>query len=180
MLRPYASSAYNVRHVPTRADLRDRMSRRPSLFPLAALAAAVFLGLAAITLSPASAGVASAPAARPPANPANPANDECLACHASPGQTVTLPSGELLVISVDSGGFDQSVHGQEGLVCLDCHPGNGEVPHAPVTAQSRREYVLQRYTACAECHADKYEATLDSVHQRALAGGNLEAAVCTD
>ncbi|MBF8256764.1 MAG: exported protein of unknown function, partial [Anaerolineales bacterium] len=112
------------------------MSRRRGALGLLFLAAAALAGLAALTSSPASAAVASAPAARPPANPANPANDECLACHASPGQTVTLPSGELLVISVDSGGFDQSVHGREGLVCLDCHPGNGEFPHSAVTAQT--------------------------------------------
>jgi hypothetical protein len=122
-----------------------------------------------------------APAAQPAAQPTpNPANDACLACHASPGQTITLPSGEPLYISVEAEVFEGSVHGQQGLACVDCHPGNAEFPHPAVTAQSRREYVLQRYTVCADCHADKYEATLDSVHQKALAGGNFEAAVCTD
>ena len=151
------------------------MSPRPILL-VAGLLAAVALGSLAATVRP----VAASPSVSPSESARRAQNETCLACHASPGQTVTLPSGELLAISVDAGAFDQSVHGREGLVCLDCHPGNGEVPHAPVTAQSRREYVIQRYTTCAECHADKYEATLDSVHQKALAGGNLEAAVCTD
>jgi hypothetical protein len=139
--------------------------------------AAGLITLAAISSSPASAAIAVAPAAQPPADPDN---DECLACHAAPGQTVTLPSGEPLYVSVAGEVFDQSVHGRQGLACVDCHPANAEVPHAPVTAQTRREYVLQRYTVCADCHADKYQATLDSVHQVALAGGNQEAAVCTD
>jgi len=151
------------------------MSLRPTRL-VVGLLAAVALGSLAATVRP----VAASPSVSPSESARRAQNETCLACHASPGQSVTLPSGELLKVSVDAGAFDQSVHGREGLVCLDCHPGNGEFPHPAVTAQTRREYVLQRYTACAECHADKYEATLDSVHQRALAGGNLEAAVCTD
>ena len=151
------------------------MSLRPTRL-VVGLLAAVALGSLAATVRP----VAASPSVSPSESARRAQNETCLACHASPGQTVTLPSGEFLNISVDGGAFDLSVHGREGLVCLDCHPGNAEVPHSPVTAQSRREYVIQRYTACAGCHADKYEATLDSVHQRALAGGNLEAAVCTD
>jgi hypothetical protein len=107
-------------------------------------------------------------------------NDTCLTCHAAPGQTTTLASGEPLYISVDPASFAQSVHGQQGLACVDCHPGNTQIPHPPVTAQTRREYILEKYTACAQCHADKYQATLDSVHEKALAGGNQQAAVCTD
>ena len=151
------------------------MTRRRGTLGLLLLVAAGLAGLAAVTSSPAAAGVA--PAAQPQADPAN---DECLACHAAPGQTLLLPSGEPLSISLAAEAFDSSVHGREGLACVACHPGNVEFPHSPVTAQTRREYVLQRYTVCADCHADKYDATLDSVHQRALAGGNLEAAVCTD
>ena len=139
------------------------------------LAASILLAVAASTAAspPIVRGVGAQPAAGPD-------SQACLGCHSAPGQTVTLPSGEPLSISVDSQVLEQSVHGEEGLACLDCHPGNTQIPHPPVTAQTRRDYVLQRYTACAECHADKYQATLDSVHQVALAGGNLQAAVCTD
>ena len=139
------------------------------------LAASILLAVAASTAAspPIVRGVGAQPAAGPD-------SQACLGCHSAPGQTVTLPSGEPLSISVDSQVLEQSVHGEEGLACLDCHPGNAQIPHPPVTAQTRRDYVLQRYTACAECHADKYQATLDSVHQVALAGGNLQAAVCTD
>jgi hypothetical protein len=117
---------------------------------------------------------------RPPRAPLFQDNDACLACHAEPGQATELPSGEPLYISVDPEVFGHSVHGQAGLVCVDCHAENAKFPHPELTAQSRRDFVLERYTVCADCHADMYEATLDSVHQRALAGGNQEAAVCTD
>jgi hypothetical protein len=153
------------------------MTRRRVSLGLVLLAAAGLTGLGALTSFPAATAVDVGPAAQ---SPSGPANETCLACHGVPGQTITLPSGEPLYVSVDADVFEQSVHGQDGLACVACHPGNAEVPHAPVTAQTRREYVLQRYTVCADCHNDKYEATLDSVHQKALARGNLEAAVCTD
>jgi hypothetical protein len=93
---------------------------------------------------------------------------------------MALPSGELLYISVDGEAFAASVHGRQGLECVACHGDHERFPHPPVSASTRREYNLDRYTTCAECHSDKYEATLDSVHQKALAAGNHNAAICTD
>jgi predicted CXXCH cytochrome family protein len=49
-----------------------------------------------------------------------------------------------------------------------------------VTAGSRRAFQMERYTQCKTCHPEQYMATLDSNHARALAGGNTEAAICTD
>jgi hypothetical protein len=153
------------------------MTRRRLALGLFLMAAVVMAGIAAAPASARSAALAPPPA---PGVPGNPANDKCLVCHAAPDQTLPLPSGELLPLSVVADTFEASVHGQAELACVDCHPGNAQFPHPPVTAQTRRDYVLERYTVCADCHADKYEATLDSVHQKALAGGNQEAAVCTD
>jgi hypothetical protein len=107
-------------------------------------------------------------------------NEICLACHSTPDMTLELPSGELVWLSIDRETFNTSVHGSAGYACVQCHTDISGYPHPPLTARTRREYVVQRYTACGRCHQDKYDATLDSVHQRALAGGNLEAAVCTD
>jgi hypothetical protein len=152
------------------------MSQRRILMALSMAATLALVSLAA--LAPSEAASPSLPAI--PRAAAAQDNETCLGCHAASGQTLTLPSGELLYVSVDPEVFASSVHGQQELACVDCHPGNAEVPHPAVTAATRREYVLQRYPACAECHAEKYEATLDSVHQVALAGGNLQAAVCTD
>ena len=107
-------------------------------------------------------------------------NDTCLACHGQPGQTKTLPSGEVLLLYVSPLVFDRSVHGAESLNCVDCHTTIGGFPHPALVAESRRDFVLEMYTACQACHAGEYALTQDSVHERARAAGQMEAAVCTD
>jgi len=120
----------------------------------------------------------SLPKLSPPAQ--NIDNESCLACHATPGLTTELPSGELLYLTIDRATYNDSVHGKLGYACVQCHTDITGFPHPEVTAQNRREFTLQKYTACAACHQDKYQATLDSVHQKALAAGDTNAAVCTD
>jgi hypothetical protein len=144
---------------------------------LRCIALSGFVGLALLVL-----GVV--PVAAEPDQPALPdqgvSNDTCLACHATPGQTIEFPSGEPLYISIDPETFYSSVHGEAGYACVQCHTDITGYPHPPLGANTRREYVVRNYTTCAKCHEDKYELTLDSVHQKALAAGNIEAAVCTD
>ncbi len=145
---------------------------------------ALAVGTLALALSLAFARLAfAAPAADPP--PLPPAqggidNQTCLACHATPGMTTELPSGELIYLSIDPEIYASSVHGKLGYACVQCHTNISGFPHDPITATNRRQFTLGLYTACAKCHADKYEASLDSVHAKALAAGKLEAAVCTD
>jgi predicted CXXCH cytochrome family protein len=67
-----------------------------------------------------------------------------------------------------------------GYACVQCHTDISGFPHPPIVANTLREFTLEEYTACAVCHQDKYQQTLDSVHQAALAAGNINAAVCTD
>lgn len=107
-------------------------------------------------------------------------NSACLSCHGTPGLQTELPSGEPLYISIDPDVFAASVHGQQGHACTDCHTDRTGYPHDPIPVQNRRDYALERYTACLQCHREKYDASLDSVHQKALAAGNKDAAVCTD
>jgi hypothetical protein len=106
--------------------------------------------------------------------------EACLSCHETPGMQTTLPSGEPLYLSVDRTTYMESTHGQLGYACVQCHTDITDFPHDPLTATTRREFTLQLYTSCAECHQGMYDATLDSVHQKALVAGNPEAAVCTD
>lgn len=110
-------------------------------------------------------------------------NDYCLSCHTLPNLSLQLDSGEILPVTIDENRFHASVHGTDNewrlLQCVDCHEGYS-FPHEPVVAETLREYRLQNYTMCAECHEEKYEATLDDVHGDALAEGNENAAVCTD
>lgn len=114
----------------------------------------------------------------PPSQSAD--NEACLACHGVPDMTMELPSGELVWLSIDRETFNNSVHGQAGYACVQCHRDISGYPHPSVTVTNRREYVMERYTSCARCHLDKYQAARDSVHQVALEADNLEAAVCTD
>jgi predicted CXXCH cytochrome family protein len=109
------------------------------------------------------------------------ANEACLACHGQPGLQTTLPSGEVLYLTVDREVYNASVHGQQGMLCIHCHADASEYPHAPLTVNTRRDLSLSYYrSSCILCHRDKYDATLDSVHQIALAGGDTRAAICTD
>ena len=93
----------------------------------------------------------------------------------------TLPSGEVLYLTVDPQVYNASVHGQEGMLCIHCHAETSDYPHPALTAGTRREFSLSLYrSSCVLCHQDKYDTTLDGVHQVALAGGDTRAAICTD
>ena len=105
-------------------------------------------------------------------------NGTCLACHSQPSLTRPLPSGETLALTIDQNHFMSSVH--SSVKCADCHQNISAFPHPELRAQSLREVSMQFYTTCQQCHAKQYNQTLDSVHQKALAGGNTNAAICTD
>ena len=108
------------------------------------------------------------------------ANETCLSCHASPGMQTTLPSGEILYLTVDPEEYNNSTHGHQGYACVQCHTDIKEFPHRPLNAETRRDVSLLYYQNCARCHQENYDATLDSVHQQALEDGNQEAALCVD
>lgn len=145
-----------------------------------AFSAAMLMGVVAVGSAVVFSGPASAQPgdSQPDVQAAD--NSTCLACHGTPGLQTELPSGEPLYISIDPEVFGASIHGQQGHACTDCHTDRSGYPHESISAQSRRDYNLERYTACLQCHQDKYDASLDSVHQKALAAGNKAAAVCTD
>jgi nitrate/TMAO reductase-like tetraheme cytochrome c subunit len=125
-------------------------------------------------------GVAAASESNTAHNTQGVANETCLSCHATPGMQTTLPSGEILYLTVDPETYDQSIHGHQGYACVQCHTDIREYPHRPLDALTRRDVSLLYYQNCARCHQDKYDATLDSVHQQALVEGNPEAALCVD
>jgi len=110
-------------------------------------------------------------------------NQYCLACHSLTDLSTTLENGDELELTVDEDEFHASVHGEENpwqpLECTNCHEGY-TFPHEPIVAESRRDYTLQQYFICSNCHEPKYENLLDSSHGQALEEGVKEAAVCTD
>jgi hypothetical protein len=108
-----------------------------------------------------------------------PSDDMCLACHQQENIKVTI-GGQPLPLTIDPTRFKLSVHGEEKVACVDCHTNITDFPHPQVTASSPRDFSLELYPTCQQCHDEQYQKTLDSVHQRALAAGNNNAAVCTD
>ncbi|MBM3181299.1 MAG: ammonia-forming cytochrome c nitrite reductase subunit c552 [Chloroflexi bacterium] len=107
-------------------------------------------------------------------------NSDCLVCHNRPKFTTSLPNDEKLVLTIDEDKFNKSVHGENQIACTDCHADFTSFPHDDLKANSLREIATTYYTTCQQCHAEQYNKVLDSVHQRALAGGNTNAAVCSD
>ncbi len=107
-------------------------------------------------------------------------NSTCVGCHSSPGLNVQLASGEVLPLTIDPKVFNASVHGASGKTCVSCHTNITGYPHPKLTAGDRRSFQLERYTQCRSCHDQQYKDTLDGNHAKALAGGNRQAAICTD
>jgi hypothetical protein len=107
------------------------------------------------------------------------ANDFCLACHQEEGIDKTI-GGESLPVTINPTEFGLSVHAEEGVACVDCHTNIDDYPHPDVKAKNIRDFSLQLYTLCVDCHKDQYELVQDSVHQRAFEAGNTDAAICTD
>ena len=107
-------------------------------------------------------------------------NAYCLGCHGQQGLTKTMPSGEVLSLYINPELFNHGVHNQENVACTDCHKGISTFTHPALSVDTVRDMTLQLYPTCKDCHADQYNKVLDSVHQKALAAGNFNAAVCTD
>jgi hypothetical protein len=92
----------------------------------------------------------------------------------------TLASGEGLYLTVDPQVYNDSVHGKMGYACVQCHTDITGYPHPALTAPTHRDLTLELYRSCQACHPTMFQEVLDSVHQKALAAGNTDAAVCTD
>ena len=161
------------------------MRRTSSRVAVSALAGLVVLAVFLVVSSSVSAGVVTGQTAEatPPAPSAPPAaanNQVCLGCHSNPAQQMKALNGEIISLYVDPDAFKTSVHGAQGFACTVCHTNISGYPHPEYKPADRRQVTLDLYTACKQCHADNYQKTLDSVHQKALASGNRLGAVCAD
>ncbi len=159
------------------------MPKHPAIRPPHMLIFALGFGLVVFSLSllvkPAAASPLSADSSITQDLPTAAAdNSACLVCHSKPDLSLTFPDGETLSLTINQTHFTDSVH--SGLACTDCHTDISGYPHPKFNQQTRRDVSLKWYTSCQKCHAEQYNQTLDSVHQRALAAGNTNAAICTD
>jgi hypothetical protein len=108
------------------------------------------------------------------------ADQQCLDCHTAPDQTMELPSGELLYVTIDPEAFAAGVHGQESVGCQECHTDITEYPHRPLAAQNTRQVTAQNSAVCQDCHEVQAELQRDSIHAELAAQGEENAAVCSD
>jgi predicted CXXCH cytochrome family protein len=106
--------------------------------------------------------------------------EKCLACHAA-ATGVKLASGEVLNLRVDAEVMSRSSHMRK-LACTDCHANlkNVEGMHAIQRFDTRREFTIAFSERCQKCHFSNYKESLDGVHRARIAGGRMEAAVCSD
>ncbi len=107
-------------------------------------------------------------------------NDQCLSCHITPFMYRTLPDGSQINLTLDRILFNTSVHGREGLSCVQCHTEITGFPHPELTVESQRELTIQLNRACATCHVGEAERYRQGDHARLLTEGNTDAAVCSD
>ena len=131
----------------------------------------------------------------------------CLMCHSDPDFKGTFQNGEIISLNVDSGQYEQSVHGPAGLECLACHTAINRYPHhdeeqvscldchsdemggdpaayatlrVNLAYQDRRAMTLASNESCRSCHTREFEVAVDSAHVKVLEGGNRQAPVCVD
>ncbi len=107
-------------------------------------------------------------------------DDYCLSCHGQPGQTYTLGNGEILDLYVPAELHQNSVHGQTGIACAQCHVDVGEYPHPEWQAADLRDATLKLNAVCQRCHNHQYELAQDGVHVSVRASGNRAGATCSD
>lgn len=122
---------------------------------------------------------------------------QCQGCH-GPGRTLPYLAGSLFHTGPHAD-YDHSFHNQaiingaRAATCLDCHTKNRDM--TTILAASDPRSTINRANiadTCGRCHGDKsvmqgsgisnrpFLSYRESVHAKAIAQGNLSAAVCTD
>jgi formate dehydrogenase gamma subunit len=156
---------------------------------LAVLAAWLIFSVGAHAQSP-------SPSPTPPAEVASP-NLQCQGCHA-PGRALPYLGGAKFHTEVHTA-YDRGFHaqaiqgGHKAATCIDCHTRNGDMttilPAADPKSTINRANIAE---TCGRCHGDKsvmqgsgiserpFLSYRESVHAKAIAQGNVSAAVCID
>lgn len=91
--------------------------------------------------------------------------DECLDCHKDPDFKVQQP--KLYNYFVD---FENSIHGVEGLSCVDCHGGEPDTQDLELAHLNVLDPVTfeQIPITCGQCHIEQRDAFVTSNHYRIL------------
>lgn len=95
-------------------------------------------------------------------------DEDCLACHEDPD--LKTDQGESLF--VDSEKYLDSIHGQAGLSCIDCHSDLKDIEDYPHPEKLKR-------VSCSDCHEKATEDFDTSIHKQAGEKGFLTVG-CSD
>jgi len=123
------------------------------------------------------AGLVACLGVAPLAAAGQPSTEDCLACHTEPIE-VTFADRGRQTLQVGAGELDGSVHA--GIACVDCHPETRDIPHPERAFASSRQFTVAASEQCRRCHFAEYRETIESVHERAAARGDLTAPLCVD
>jgi hypothetical protein len=94
--------------------------------------------------------------------------EDCLSCH----DDASLTNEQGASVSVDPEVFKDSIHGQSGIECADCHADLADVqdfPHQTPVAK----------VDCSICHDQEFEDFKTSSHGEAFLSGDPSAPVCS-
>jgi cytochrome b subunit of formate dehydrogenase len=97
--------------------------------------------------------------------------DDCMMCHEDEELT-KVRDGREVSLFFDLSAYERSIHGQEELVCIDCHADldGADFPH-----EEELELV-----DCSLCHDDIAELYMASLHGQAIEHGEKLAPHCWD
>ena len=135
------------------------------------------------------------------------AEGNCMMCHANPEFHGVFENNESLLLYVNMGELNASVHAAAGLKCeachtninqyphgdkqqlscIACHPasgGNMETKFVPLVVDlpyaDKRSMVLDINDKCRACHEEEYKSTEGSAHEKVFESGNVNAPMCVD
>lgn len=95
-------------------------------------------------------------------------SEDCLACHDDP----SLVSEQGVSLAVDPEIYQNSIHGESGIECVDCHFDLGDAEDFP------HEVPLAKVD-CSMCHDDEFEDYKTSIHGEGFIAGDPSVPVCS-
>ena len=102
----------------------------------------------------------------------------CLTCHSKTDNFLFFEDGGKIPIFINIIELQKSVH--KTLNCSDCHFGFSKDKHPKRGFKNFKNFRIVLSETCRRCHFDKYTRTLESIHNKILAEGRLDAPVCAD
>ncbi|MBI5116072.1 cytochrome c3 family protein [Candidatus Poribacteria bacterium] len=95
-------------------------------------------------------------------------SEDCFACHDDP----SLVNAQDVSLRVDPKAFKESVHGQKGIECVDCHAALSDVKDFPHDAPVAK-------VDCSTCHSQEAEDYKASIHGKGFAKNDPSVPVCS-